>query len=110
MARILITGSTDGFGLEAARQLVQRNHTVYLHAWSQERQGAPGKLEDGVETYVMLAEGDYDQTLTGVEMVYFDPKKKRGEPLAVTADQDLQEAAVKACEDITGLKLVASQS
>lgn len=262
MARILITGSTDGFGLEAARQLVQRNHTVYLHARSQERaddakakcpgaagvliadlstmaetrklaeeanaigafdavilnagllygpfrktpdtgmpamvfvnvvapyilacllkrpkrlvfiasilhreantnvkdifwlergekefqdfsaycdskfhvvllanavarrfgdvsvtavhpgwvptklagQGAPGKLEDGVETYVMLAEGDYDQSLTGV---YFDPKKKRGEPLAATADQDLQEVVVKACEDVTGLKLVASQS
>ncbi|RYP58485.1 hypothetical protein DL769_008936 [Monosporascus sp. CRB-8-3] len=262
MARILITGSTDGFGLEAARQLVQRNHTVYLHARSQERaddakakcpgaagvliadltsmaetrklaeeanaigafdavilnagllygpfrktpdtgvpamvfvnvlapyilacllkrpkrlvfiastlhreantnvkdifwlergekefqdfpaycdskfhvvllanavarrfddvsvtamhpgwvptklagKDAPGKLEDGVETYVMLAEGDYDQSLTGV---YFDPKRKMGEPLAVTADQDLQEAVVKACEDVTGLKLVASQS
>jgi len=37
MARILITGSTDGFGLEAARQLVERNHTVYLHARNQER-------------------------------------------------------------------------
>ncbi|RHZ57408.1 uncharacterized protein CDV56_107364 [Aspergillus thermomutatus] len=260
MARILITGSTDGFGLEAARQLVQRNHTVYLHARSQERaedakakcpgaagvliadltsvtetrklaeeanaigtfdavilnagllygpfrktpetgvpamvfvnviapyilscllqppkrlifiasvlhreatntnakdifwlerggkefqdfpaycdsklhvlllanavarrfkstsvtavhpgwvptkiggQGATDKLEDGVETYVMLAEGDYDQSLTGV---YFEPKKKIGEPLEVTADENLQEVVVKACEDVTGLKLVA---
>lgn len=66
--------------------------------------GAPGKLEDGVETYVMLAEGDYDQSLTGV---YFDPKKQRGEPLPATADQDLQEAVVKACEELTGLKLEA---
>ncbi|OQD71613.1 hypothetical protein PENPOL_c001G03104 [Penicillium polonicum] len=260
MVRILITGSTDGFGLEAARQLVQRNHTVYLHARSQERadevkaklpgaagvlvadltsvaetrklaeeanaigvfdsvilnagllygpfrktsdtgvpamvfvnviapyilacllkqpkrltfiasvlhreaanidakdifwlergekdfkdfpaycdsklhimllanavarrfndtsvtsvhpgwvatklggQGATDKLEDGVETYVMLAEGDYDQSLTGV---YFEPKRKIGEPLAVTGDEDLQEVVVKACEDITGLKLAA---
>lgn len=32
-----MTGSTDGFGLEAARQLVQRSHTVYLHARNQER-------------------------------------------------------------------------
>jgi NAD(P)-dependent dehydrogenase (short-subunit alcohol dehydrogenase family) len=257
MARILITGSTDGFGLEAARQLVQRNHTVYLHARSQERaddakakcpgaagvliadltsvretrklaeeanaigtfdavilnagllygpfrktpdtgvpamvfvnvlapyilscllkkpkrlvfiasilhreantsvkdifwfkrgekefqdfpaycdsklhvmllakavarrfngtsvtavhpgyvatklggQGATDKLEDGVETYVMLAEGDYDQSLTGV---YFEPKKKIGEPLEVTGDENLQEVVVKACEEVTGLKL-----
>ena len=259
MVRILITGSTDGFGLEAARQLVQRNHTVYLHARSQERadevktkcpgaagvlvadltsvaetrklaeeanaigvfdsvilnagllygpfrktldytvpamvfvnviapyilscllkqpkrltfiasvlhreantdlkdifwlergekdfqdfpaycdsklhvmllanavarrfngtsvtsvhpgwvatklggQGATDKLEDGVETYVMLAEGDYDQTLTGV---YFEPKRKIGEPLPVTADENSQEVVVRACEDITGLKPAA---
>lgn len=259
MARILITGSTDGFGLEAARQLVQRNHTVYLHARSQERaedakakcpgaagvliadltsvaetrklaeeanaigefdaiilnagllygpfrktadtgvpamvfvnvlapyilacllkrpkrlvfiastlhkqasntdvkdifwlergekdfvdfpaycdsklhvmlltqavarrfngtsviavhpgwvptklggENATDKLEDGVETYVMLAEGDYDQSTTGV---YYEPNKKVGEPLPVTADQDLQEVVVKACEDVVGLKLV----
>jgi NAD(P)-dependent dehydrogenase (short-subunit alcohol dehydrogenase family) len=63
---------------------------------------APGKLEDGVETYVMLAEGDYDTSLTGV---YFDPKKERGQPHALTQDEDLQEKVVKACEELTGLKL-----
>lgn len=68
---------------------------------------APGKLEDGVETYVMLAEGDYDQSLTGA---YFDPKKQSGEPLPLTADLDLQEAVVKACEEVTGLKLEAPPS
>ncbi|PKY03327.1 putative short chain dehydrogenase/ reductase [Aspergillus campestris IBT 28561] len=259
MARILITGSTDGFGLEAARQLVQRNHTVYLHARNQERaaaaqakcpgaagvliadltsvaetrklaeqanaigafdavilnagmlsgpfrktpdtgvpamvfvnviapyilaclltqpkrlvfiasvlhreadtdvkdifwfqrgeeqfrdfpaycdsklhvillanavarrfkgtsvtavhpgwvatkmggQSATGKMEDGLETYVMLAEGDYDQSLTGV---YFDPKRQIGEPLPLTADENLQEVVVKACQDVTGLTLPA---
>ncbi|KAM5430245.1 hypothetical protein McanMca71_007274 [Microsporum canis] len=257
MARILITGSTDGFGLETARQLVQRNHTVYLHARNQQRAedarkkcpGAAGvliadltsmaetrrlaeetnkiglfdavilnagllygpfrktpdtgvpamvfinllapyilaslirqpkrlifissilhkeantdvadifwfergekefkdfsaycdskfhvlllskavarrlkgtsvtavhpgyvstklagpggfnKLEDGVETYVMLAEGDYDQNLTGV---YFEPKRQMAKPLEVTEDENLQEIVVKACEDVTGLKL-----
>ncbi|KAJ5900121.1 hypothetical protein N7495_004865 [Penicillium taxi] len=257
MARILITGSTDGFGLEAARQLVQRSHTVYLHARNQERAddakakcpGAAGvliadltsvaetrklaedanaigtfdavilnagllygpfrktetgvpamvfvnvvapyilacllkqpkrlvfiasvlhreantnmkdifwlergekefkdfpaycdskfhvillsqavarrfkgtsvtavhpgwvptkigtpeatdKLEDGIETYVMLAEGDYDQSLTGV---YFEPKKKLGEPLVPITEEHLQEV-VKACEELTGLQLPA---
>ncbi|KAI0202989.1 putative short chain dehydrogenase/ reductase [Astrocystis sublimbata] len=64
---------------------------------------APDKLEDGVDTYVMLTEGDYDEGLTGV---YFEAKK-RGEPLAATTDENLQEAVVKACEDVTGLKLHA---
>jgi len=50
-------------------------------------QEAPDKLEDGVETYVMLAEGDYDQSLTAV---YFDPKKKLGEPIAATGNQNLR--------------------
>ncbi|KAF4994530.1 hypothetical protein FGRMN_5739 [Fusarium graminum] len=67
---------------------------------------APGKLEDGVETYVMLAEGDYDTSLTGA---YFDPKKERGQAHAVTSDENLQEAVVKACEQLTALKLEGSQ-
>jgi hypothetical protein len=50
----------------------------------------------------MLAEGDYNQSLTGV---YFEPKKQIGEPLDVTRDENLQEVVVKACEDVTGLKL-----
>ncbi|RHZ50673.1 SDR family NAD(P)-dependent oxidoreductase [Aspergillus thermomutatus] len=66
--------------------------------------GAPDKLEDGVETYVMLAEGDYDQSLTAK---YFDPKRKLGSPLPVSEDINLQEKVVKACEDVTGLKLPA---
>ncbi|CAG8223201.1 unnamed protein product [Penicillium salamii] len=259
MARILITGSTDGFGLEAARQLIERKHTVYLHARSQERaedvkakcpgaagvliadltsvaetrklaeeanaigvfdaiilnagllygpfrktpelgvpampfvnvvspyilaclfkhpkrlifigsvlhhegnpdlkdifwlergekefqdfpaycdsklhvmllanavarrfkdtsvisvhpgyvatklggSGGTDKLEDGVETYVMLAEGDYDQSLTGV---YYEPKKKLGQPRVETTNEDMQEVVVKACEELTGLQLGA---
>lgn len=67
-------------------------------------QSATDKLEDGVETYVMLAEGDYDQSLTGV---YFDPKRKIGEPLPVTADEHLQEVVVEACRDVTRLTLPA---
>ncbi|EXM20182.1 Short-chain dehydrogenase/reductase SDR [Fusarium oxysporum f. sp. vasinfectum] len=65
---------------------------------------APDKLEDGVDTYVMLAEGDYDQSLTGV---YFEPKRRLGEPLPTSGDVDLQEKVVEACEKVVGLKLPA---
>ncbi|KAL4786400.1 putative short chain dehydrogenase/ reductase [Aspergillus varians] len=67
-------------------------------------QDAPDKLEDGIKTYVMLAEGDYDQSLTGV---YFEPNRKIGVPSAVTTDENLQEVVVRACEDVTGLTLVS---
>ncbi|KAJ2976729.1 hypothetical protein NQ176_g4777 [Zarea fungicola] len=65
---------------------------------------ATDRMEDGVETYLALAEGDYDTTLTGV---YFVPNKKVGEPLVATTDEELQEHVVKACEELTGLKLGA---
>jgi NAD(P)-dependent dehydrogenase (short-subunit alcohol dehydrogenase family) len=90
-----------------ARRLKNTSVTAVHPGWVPTKigtQDATDKLEDGVETYVMLAEGDYDQSRTGV---YFEPKRKIGEPLAVTADVDLQEVVVKACEDVTGLKLKA---
>ncbi|WP_372799110.1 SDR family NAD(P)-dependent oxidoreductase, partial [Pontiella sp.] len=34
MKKILITGSTDGIGLETARQLVKQGHTVLVHGRS----------------------------------------------------------------------------
>ncbi|KAI0418615.1 short chain dehydrogenase [Xylaria grammica] len=37
MGRIFITGSSDGLGLRAAKQLVSRGHTVYLHARNAQR-------------------------------------------------------------------------
>ncbi|KAF4484944.1 Short-chain dehydrogenase chyC [Colletotrichum fructicola Nara gc5] len=67
---------------------------------------APDKMEDGLETYVMLAEGEYD--VSGETGRYFDPKKQKGEPLPATEDVGLQEAVVKALEDFTGLKLPGS--
>ncbi|PKX88941.1 putative short chain dehydrogenase [Aspergillus novofumigatus IBT 16806] len=59
---------------------------------------------DGVETYVMLAEGGYNQSLTGK---YFEPKRKLGRPLPISEEINLQEKVVKACEEVTGLKLRA---
>ncbi|CAM5390530.1 3-phenylpropionate-dihydrodiol/cinnamic acid-dihydrodiol dehydrogenase [Afipia felis] len=44
MARVFITGSTDGLGLAAAQSLIQDGHFVVLHARSQERASAVAKL------------------------------------------------------------------
>jgi NAD(P)-dependent dehydrogenase (short-subunit alcohol dehydrogenase family) len=46
MARIFITGSTDGLGLAAARTLIGEGHTVVLHARSPERGAAVGDLAE----------------------------------------------------------------
>src|SRR5688500_8140639 len=40
MARIFITGSTDGLGRAAARTLIDEGHDVVLHAPSRERASA----------------------------------------------------------------------
>ncbi|KAL4971642.1 hypothetical protein BDW66DRAFT_164949 [Aspergillus desertorum] len=67
-------------------------------------QNATDRLEDGVETYVKLAEGDYDQ---GLIAPYFEPKGKLGEQIAAARDEELQEKVVKLLEGKTGLKIPA---
>jgi NAD(P)-dependent dehydrogenase (short-subunit alcohol dehydrogenase family) len=47
MARIFITGSTDGLGRAAARSLMEDGHEVVLHARSPERAGALADLAPG---------------------------------------------------------------
>jgi NAD(P)-dependent dehydrogenase (short-subunit alcohol dehydrogenase family) len=44
MARVFITGSTDGLGRAAARALIADGHEVVLHARSRERASALGEL------------------------------------------------------------------
>lgn len=44
MSRILITGSTDGLGLAAARTLLDEGHEVVLHARSPERAAVLAKI------------------------------------------------------------------
>jgi NAD(P)-dependent dehydrogenase (short-subunit alcohol dehydrogenase family) len=44
MARVFITGSTDGLGRAAARALIDDGHQVVLHARSRERAAAVGDL------------------------------------------------------------------
>lgn len=46
MARVFITGSTDGLGLAAARSLLDDGHQVMLHARSDERAAALGDVRD----------------------------------------------------------------
>jgi NAD(P)-dependent dehydrogenase (short-subunit alcohol dehydrogenase family) len=47
MARIFITGSTDGLGLAGARTLIDQGHEVVLHARSQDRASALADLASG---------------------------------------------------------------
>jgi NAD(P)-dependent dehydrogenase (short-subunit alcohol dehydrogenase family) len=46
MARIFVTGSTDGLGLAAARTLIGEGHDVVLHARSAERATAVAELAE----------------------------------------------------------------
>ena len=37
MARVFVTGSSDGLGLMAARLLIEQGHDVVLHGWNDQR-------------------------------------------------------------------------
>jgi NAD(P)-dependent dehydrogenase (short-subunit alcohol dehydrogenase family) len=53
VARIFITGSTDGLGRAAARALLRQGHRVVLHARSPERASAVGDLASRSEGVVI---------------------------------------------------------
>ncbi|KAL4810662.1 hypothetical protein BDV18DRAFT_368 [Aspergillus unguis] len=63
---------------------------------------ATDRLEDGVETYVKLAKGEYDQSLSGV---YFEPRAKLARFLPASEDVELQEKMVQILEKQTGLSV-----
>ncbi|EPS34532.1 hypothetical protein PDE_09496 [Penicillium oxalicum 114-2] len=91
----------------AARRFQGTSVTAVHPGWIQTKMGgedATDNMQDGIDTYVMLAEGDYDQSLTGV---YYEPKRKLAASLPAGDDENLQEQMVKACEEITSLKLEA---
>jgi NAD(P)-dependent dehydrogenase (short-subunit alcohol dehydrogenase family) len=52
MARILITGSSDGLGLAAAQRLIAKGHSVVLHARNAERAKDATTACPGAETVV----------------------------------------------------------
>ena len=62
MARIFITGSTDGLGQLAARQLVQEGHQVVLHARNKARGQEALKKIPGAEAIVSADLSNIDET------------------------------------------------
>lgn len=48
--KILLTGATDGLGLEAAKKLVQQGHTVLIHGRSAQKLKATKKLLEPLQT------------------------------------------------------------
>jgi len=65
MASIFITGSSDGIGLETARQLIRAGHQVTLHARNVERADA---LADQADEAHGIAIGDFS-VLSGIRQV-----------------------------------------
>ncbi|KAL4939098.1 hypothetical protein BDV06DRAFT_199471 [Aspergillus oleicola] len=63
---------------------------------------ATDRIEDGVETYVMLAEGRYD---TGILPGYFEGRGVVGEQLPVAMDEEFQEMVMGMLEQQTGVRV-----
>ena len=53
MARVFITGSSDGLGLMAAQLLVEQGHSVVLHARNQQRADETQKTLPEAESVVV---------------------------------------------------------
>ncbi|KAL4967494.1 uncharacterized protein BDV14DRAFT_207385 [Aspergillus stella-maris] len=64
---------------------------------------ATDRIEDGVETYVLLAEGRYD---TNISPGYFEGKGVKGEQLGVAMDEGFQEWILGMLEMQTGIKVL----
>ena len=62
MARIFITGSSDGLGLMAAQLLLDKGHTVVAHARHAQRAGETRKKLPGAEAVLIGDLADLDQT------------------------------------------------
>lgn len=65
MSRILITGSSNGLGVLAARLLIGDGHTVVVHARSQERSGYAAAAVPAAEAMVV---GDFS-SIDGIRQV-----------------------------------------
>jgi NAD(P)-dependent dehydrogenase (short-subunit alcohol dehydrogenase family) len=62
MARIFITGSSDGIGLVAAKSLIQKGHSVTLHARNDQRAKDIQKVCPGSENILIADLSSISQT------------------------------------------------
>jgi NAD(P)-dependent dehydrogenase (short-subunit alcohol dehydrogenase family) len=62
MARVFITGSSDGLGLMAARLLIEEGHSVIAHARSEHRAGETRTALPGAEQVVTGDLSSMEQT------------------------------------------------
>lgn len=69
MARIFITGSSDGLGQLAARRLVEEGHRVVLHARNDRRAKHALGLVPGAEKVLSADLSDLEETITLAEGV-----------------------------------------
>ena len=63
MARIVITGSADGLGQLAAKQLINLGHQVVLHARNEKRAGEALNKVPGAETVLIADLSSMDETI-----------------------------------------------
>jgi len=91
MARIFVTGSSDGLGLMTGRMLVERGHRVVLHARNERRAdhvftavpGLEGVVVGDVSTVSVMAEvaadanatGRFDAVVHNVAVGYREPER-----------------------------------
>ena len=69
MARVFITGSSDGLGLMAAALLIEQGHQVVLHARNEVRAGDLNKLVPQAESIVVGDLSSMSQTRSVAEQV-----------------------------------------
>lgn len=119
MARVFITGSTDGLGLAATELLVSQRHQVVGHArrwpavlsnafepgWVPTKMGgagAPDDLSQAHVTQAWLAVSDSPQATVSGQ--YFYHQKPRATHPAVRS-AEFQDALVEALVELTGVTL-----
>ena len=64
--------------------------------------GAPGSLKNGVETQVWLATSDEKAADVSGQYFYLKGQQK---PQGAALDERIQDAYLKACEELSGVKL-----